>query len=412
VEAGVASSGGRADGLVVARTGWAAPTTDVTLPWAVFDVAGAAVEPIAEFLRDLLACGGSPASCRSYAFDLLRWFRFLAAVDVGWDRASGLEVRDFVLWLRTCHNPARDRRSPAAAGAGAVNRRTGKASLSAGYAPATINHALSVIAAFYEAHAAAGRGPVVSPMPSPRRDGRRPDAHHNPLEPFRARRRGSYRQPEPLREPRAVADDVVEDLFAVLDCHRDRALFAMFLSSGARAGELLGMTVDDARPGEGRIYLRSKGLGGVKQPCPASPESFAWLTLYLGELAQTEGLRPGPGEALWWTRRHPLRPLTYTALRAVLNRINTRIGANITVHDLRHTLCLRLIEDPDISLVDVQQVMRHRWITTTSGYLRPRPDEVIARVAEHYARPCRPVGPPTGWDFDPTDLTDLFGTVR
>ncbi len=98
--------------------------------------------------------------------------------------------------------------------------------------------------------------------------------------------------------------------------------------------------------------------------------------------------------------------------RAVLNRINTRIGANITVHDLRHTLCLRLIEDPDISLVDVQQVMRHRWITTTSGYLRPRPDEVIARVAEHYARPSRPVGPPTGWDFDPTDLTDLFGTVR
>ena len=74
---------------------------------------------------------------------------------------------------------------------------------------------------------------------------------------------------------------------------------------------------------------------------------------------------------MWWTRRHPLRPLTYTALRAVLNRINARIGADITLHDLRHTLCQRLIEDPGISLVDVQQVMRHRWITTTSGYLNP-----------------------------------------
>ena len=100
-------------------------------------------------------------------------------------------------------------------------------------------------------------------------------------------------------------------------------------------------------------------------------------------------------------RRDPLRPLTYTALRAVLNRINDRIGTDITLHDLRHTLCLRLIEDPNISLVDVQQVMRHRWITTTSGYLRPRADEVIARVHEHYTRPEPVPQPLDGWTYDP-----------
>ena len=122
-----------------------------------------------------------------------------------------------------------------------------------------------------------------------------------------------------------------------------------------------------------------------------------------------EGLRPGLGEPLWWTRRHPLRPLTYTALRAVLNRINEQIGANVSVHDLRHTLAIRLIEDPGISLVDVQHVMRHRWITTTTGYLRPRPDEVIARVAEHYGRPRPVTGAPTGWVYDPADLADVFG---
>jgi integrase/recombinase XerC len=408
----VASSSGRTDGLVVARTGRVAATEDPTLPWVVLDATGAPIEPVAEFLRDLLACGNSAASCRSYAFDLLRWFRFLAAVEVLWQRATRLEVRDFVVWLRSCHNPARDRRRGGTAAAGSVNRRTGKACLSAGYAPATINHAVSVIAGFYDMHLSTGQGPVVSPVRSAARDGGRTDAHHNPLEPFRVRGRGRYRQKQPEREPRAVPDDVIEDLFAALDCHRDRALFAMLLSSGARAAELLGMSVNDAQPGQGRIYVRSKGLGGVKQACPASPEAFSWLTLYLGELAQVEGLLPGPGEPLWWTRRHPLRPLTYTALRAVLNRVNDRIRANITVHDLRHTLCLRLIGDPGISLVDVQQVMRHRWITTTSGYLRPRPDEVIARVAEHYTRP-RPVAAPlTGWVFDPADLSDVFGTTR
>ncbi|MFE9328709.1 hypothetical protein ACIHDR_48045 [Nocardia sp. NPDC052278] len=84
---------------------------------------------------------------------------------------------------------------------------------------------------------------------------------------------------------------VLDELFGELDCNRDRALFSMFLSSGARAAELLGMTVSDAYPGEGRIFVATKGLGGVKQACPASPEAFAWLALYLGELADDEDLR-------------------------------------------------------------------------------------------------------------------------
>jgi integrase/recombinase XerC len=398
-------------GLVVARVGRVVATGDPVLPWAVLDGAGTAVEPVSEFLRDLLACGNSPASCRSYGFDLLRWLRFLAAVEVEWRRAQRGEVRDFVLWLRVCHNPARDRHRCDAPAPGAVNPRTGKTSPRAGYAPATINHAVSVMSAFYEFHQLSGQGPVVSPVPPQSRDGHRLQGHHNPLEPFRLHGRGAYRQKQPEAPPRAVPDEVVEDLFTALDCNRDRALFAMFLSSGARAGELLGMTVGDARPGDGRIYVRSKGLGGAKQACPASPEAFAWMTLYLGELAR-EGKRPGAGDPLWWTRRNPLRPLTYTALRAVLNRINARIGTDITLHDLRHTLCQRLIEDPGVSLVDVQQVMRHRWITTTSGYLRPRVDEVIARVQEHYNRPKPVPEASTGWIYDRDDLAEVFGRDR
>src|SRR5260221_481345 len=189
---------------------------------------------------------------------------------------------------------------------------------------------------------------------------------------------------------------------------RARALLHMFLASGARASELLGMTVGDARPGDGRIYVATKGLGGIKQACPASPEAFSWLALYLGELAGL-GHRPGPGEPLWWTRRRPLRPLTYTALRALLDRINEKIGANVTAHDLRHTLCLRLVDDPAITLVDAQQVMRHARITTTGLYLRPRPDEVIAKMHEHYTRPRPEPRPLSGWDYDPGDLADLFG---
>lgn len=394
--------------LNVARVGRVIATCDGTLPWVVIDGSGSPIRPVSEFLRDLVACGNSPASCRSYGYDLLRWWRFLAAMQVRWERAERRDVRDFVLWLRTASNPARDRRRPDAPAAGSVNTRTGKQYLAEGYAPATINHALSVLAVFYDFHVNAGTGPVVSPVPPQSRDGRRVDAHHNPMEPFPLHRRGLYRQKQPQLEPRAVPDVVLDELFAELDCNRDRALFSMFLSSGARAAELLGMTVSDAHPGEGRIFVATKGLGGIKQACPASPEAFAWLTLYLGELAD-DGHRPRGTEPIWWTRRKPLRPLTYTALRAVLGRINDRIGANVTLHDLRHTLCLRLISDPGISLVDAQQVMRHRRITTTGGYLRPRPDEVIAKVHEHYTKPKPAPLTLDGWSYNPQDLADVFG---
>ena len=180
--------------LVVARPGSVRATGDPALPWMVADETGEPVEAVSGFLWDFLACGNSAVSCRSYAHDLLRWFRFVAAVGVRWDQATRADVRDFVLWLRVARNPARDRRRPGAPGPGEVNARAGEAYRGAGYAPATVNHALSVLAEFYRYHAGTGLGPVVSPVPPQSRDGRRLNAHHNPLEPFPQHRRGAYRQ--------------------------------------------------------------------------------------------------------------------------------------------------------------------------------------------------------------------------
>jgi hypothetical protein len=58
--------------LVVARIGCVRASSDPALPWVVVDGAGVPVGPVSEFLRDVLACGSSPASCRSYGYDLLR----------------------------------------------------------------------------------------------------------------------------------------------------------------------------------------------------------------------------------------------------------------------------------------------------------------------------------------------------
>jgi hypothetical protein len=56
------------------------------------------------FLRDLALSDMSSLTCRSYAFDLLRWFRFLWALEVAWERASSAEVAVMVGWMKTARN--------------------------------------------------------------------------------------------------------------------------------------------------------------------------------------------------------------------------------------------------------------------------------------------------------------------
>jgi integrase len=125
-----------------------------------------------------------------------------------------------------------------------VNLKTGKPSLRTGYAPATINHALTVVHGFYSFHGRFGDGPVMNPVPvSAQR--RQMLAHRSPLEPVPFVRRARLRQKVPRQAPRAIPDALWDELFAAMGCDRDRALLEFYVSSGARASELLGLALED-----------------------------------------------------------------------------------------------------------------------------------------------------------------------
>lgn len=111
--------------LVVPRVGKVEETGDPLRPFRLLDGQGAGMAAVAEFLHHLLADDASPASLRSYAYELLRWFRFLHAVAVPWQLAGRAEARDSALWLKTTKKPPRPRRLDAPA-AGSVNPVTGK----------------------------------------------------------------------------------------------------------------------------------------------------------------------------------------------------------------------------------------------------------------------------------------------
>jgi len=220
------------------------------------------------------------------------------------------------------------------------------------YAPAVRAHCETVLRGCYDFHLEAGTGPLVNPFPldRSRRGGGRAHAHHNPMEPVRHERSGMYRPGVPSRIPRSVPDEEFNEIFARLPSHRDRALVAFYVSTGARASELLSATRGGVDPGRQLITVVRKGTRAL-QELPASADAFVWLRLYQLEV---DGLLPkGSRQPLWWTLRRPFRPLTYHAVHRMFERAGAAAGTGATLHSLRHTAAYRMAEDPALPLTAV-----------------------------------------------------------
>jgi site-specific recombinase XerD len=374
--------------LAVPAVGELIATGDRYEPFRLARPDGAVVEPVTEFFRDLLAAGRSETTVRSYGMDLLRWFRFIWAAGIAWDRADQLVARDFSRWLQ-------------------LSGRGGR-----GYAPAVRAHSETVLRCFYAYHLGAGIGPVLNPFPLDRSRWRgRSGAHHNPMEPHREQRSGRYRPRVASRVPRAVSDEEFNVIFARLPSNRDRALVAFYVSTGARASELLSATAGGADPGRQLITVVRKGTRELAQ-LPASPDAFVWLRLYQAEMGSL--IPSGRRQPLWWTLRRPVRPLTYHAAHRMFERAAGAAGSAATLHALRHTAAFRMAEDPSLPLTDVQAVLGHAQLTTTQIYTTPRTEDVIRRVLAHHGEQERQAAarsaPPPAAGYRPETLGVLFGT--
>ena len=297
-------------GLVVPQCGAVIATGDRLEPFRLVDGAGVVVGAVAEFFCDLQAAGRAEWTLRSYGLDLLRWFRFLWAVGVGWDRASRVEARDFCRWMRVAGKPPRAHwRSR---GAGGKPEDPGREREP--YSAAARAHAETVLRGFYDFHLGAGSGPLVNPFPLDRPGrGGRAHAHHNPMERYRDERAGRYRPVVPARIPRSVPDAEFNEIFARLPSQRDRALVAFYVSTGARASELLSAAQGGVHPGRQVIAVTRKGPGRV-QELPASPDAFVVAAAVSGRdggadprrrfgAAVVDAAPPGPAAGL--PRRAP-----------------------------------------------------------------------------------------------------------
>ncbi|HXZ76555.1 MAG TPA: site-specific integrase [Streptosporangiaceae bacterium] len=381
--------------LEVAAVGSLSATGSKWQPYRLLDRQGREVGAVAAFFSDLLAAGRSQATVRSYGMDLLRWFRFLWAVEVAWDRATRSEARDFCRWL-------------------AITNGVKGSGRGTPYSVSVRVHSETVLRCFYDFHRDVGTGPMVNPFPLDRsRRGGRAHAHHNPMDPYHNQRSGLYRPRVVKRIPRDIPDAQFNEIFARLPSHRDRALVAFYVSTGARASELLTVTQGGVDPGRQLITVVRKG-SREEQELPASSDAFVWLRLYQVEM---EGLIPrGRTKPLWWTRRKPFRPLTYHGAHRMFERVNIDAGTGATLHALRHTAAYRMARDPAMPLTDVQYVLGHVQLTTTQIYLTPRKEDVIERVLAHHAEQTRRATeqhtPAAAAGYRPETLDVLFARRR
>ena len=285
--------------LVVPAAGGLVQTGDLWEPYYLSDPGGVPVGPVSEYLRELQAAGRPATTQRSYSLALLRWFRFTWAVGVPWNQATRAEARDFCRWLQLADKPARLR----------AERRTvpGKRPASTRFAPSTVAHCETVLPELLRL--SPGGRDRADREPVPAGQGGAGARAPQPAGPVPAAEvRACSGRGVPKRVPRQIPDSVFNELFAGLGSNRDRALVAFWVSTGARASELLGVTRSGADPGQQLITVIRKGSRAI-QALPASPDAFVWLRLYQQEV---HGLVPARADdPLWWTLRRPFRPLAY-----------------------------------------------------------------------------------------------------
>lgn len=181
-----------------------------------------------------------------------------------------------------------------------INPVTRKKYLGDKYEMTTVRHSNAVVRAFYEFWIDdMCQGPLINPVRLDRgHRNRRSNAHHNPLQPYKAEGRIRYNPRIPKRQPREMPEERWRDLFAALQSNRDRAILAFAVNNGARASELLGIRSVDLDWGDQLVRVVRKGTQ-AEQWLPVSPDSFVWLRLYLAELG--DSLKPN--DRVWQTLR-------------------------------------------------------------------------------------------------------------
>ncbi|MDA8047327.1 MAG: tyrosine-type recombinase/integrase [Actinomycetota bacterium] len=329
------------------------PTTGA-VSWTVVDECFEPVQPIESYLAHLAAVERSPNTVRAYASSLRLYFDFLAGRQAAWEKVGLDDLGRFVSWLRSPVEGV----IPLDAAASAR-------------AASTVNRHLAAVFSFYEFCARFGVA-VAADLADWRRGDR---GSYKPfLEGVGGRSRRGPRRPVRLRTERRLPDTLTTEQVALLlgACEhlRDRLLIALLAESGMRVGQALGLRHSDviSRKKTIRIVPRSDNANGARAKCrdvAEIPVSAPLVRLYSEYLFDEYGDIDSDYVFVNLFAEPVGRPVRYSAMAGLVDRLRTRTGIEFSLHVLRHSAASEWIR-AGVPIEVVSKLLTHASIATTS----------------------------------------------
>jgi site-specific recombinase XerD len=179
--------------------------------------------------------------------------------------------------------------------------------------------------------------------------------------------------------PRDVEDKKLEQLFAVIEAPRDRAMFLLMLRCGMRVGEVRNLSMNDLY-----LYSVSSGLPRLWLHGKRDRERVVYLSSQaMTALEAWLEIRPNGNEPAVFVNRSGKR-LTVTGIQFQLASYCQHASLStgyaslwVTCHQLRHTFGRHLVE-ARVPVTTIQKLMGHARIRTTELYLHISDSQVQA----------------------------------
>jgi integrase/recombinase XerC len=191
------------------------------------------------------------------------------------------------------------------------------------------------------------------------------------------------RAPKKLPEVATVSElaELLEGLPATSAGRRDRAALELLYAAGLRAGELVGLDLDDVDLT--RRLARVRGKGGKERMVPFGREAERALRSYLPDRAawRSQPNAPSEDEPVFVNQRGGR--LSDRSLRRILDAAVLRVAQvhHLHPHTLRHAFATHLLE-AGMDLRAIQELLGHSSLSTTQRYTHLD----LAHLMETYAK--------------------------